>query len=303
LQRFTKYAWALLAYNIFVVLWGALVRATGSGAGCGEHWPLCNGQVVPVFPQAHTAIEFTHRITSGMALVFVIGLFWWARRIFEMGTPARHAAFYSLIFMVNETLIGAALVLLGLVAGSRSPYRVFVLSFHLVNTLLLLGSLALTAWWSEHPGKGGAGKPPLSRGLLAAIGSIILVSALGGAAALGDTLFPAESVARGISDDMSRSAPALVRLRIFHPVIAFAAGGFLVVLAMKLQSRYKDESVSRFGTALQLLVFAQFVVGGVNILLLTPLWTQLSHLFVTDLLWVSLVLFTASVVAARRESR
>src|SRR5690242_17268402 len=112
--RFSTYAWAVLAYNILVVLWGALVRATGSGAGCGEHWPLCNGQVMPVFPQWHTGIEFTHRLTSGLALISVIVLYAWSRRAFGRPGPARSAAFFSLIFMLNETLVGAMLVLLGL---------------------------------------------------------------------------------------------------------------------------------------------------------------------------------------------
>ena len=45
MRRFAKYAWGVLAYNLVVILWGAFVRATGSGAGCGSHWPLCNGEV------------------------------------------------------------------------------------------------------------------------------------------------------------------------------------------------------------------------------------------------------------------
>src|SRR5665213_3823423 len=56
-----RFAWFAVFYNVAVILWGALVRATGSGAGCGNHWPLCNGQVIPVSPGLHTVIEFTHR--------------------------------------------------------------------------------------------------------------------------------------------------------------------------------------------------------------------------------------------------
>jgi heme a synthase len=297
LSRFSRYAYAVLWYNIFVVCWGALVRATGSGAGCGEHWPLCNGAVVPAFPQAHTLIEFTHRITSGFALLSVIALFFWARRLFAMGAPARRASFLALVFMINETLIGALLVLTGLVAGSRSPWRIVVLSVHLVNTLLLLAAIALAAWWSTRTPSGAPA--PLRARLREAAIAMIVVSALGGIAAMGDTLFPAESVASGVRDEFSRSAPLLVRLRVLHPVAAFLAGAFLLWLAAKAQSLYKDALVARYASAIQFLTFGQFLLGAVNIVLLTPLWTQIAHLLLTDLLWVSLVLLSASVLAAR----
>ncbi|MBL8175861.1 MAG: COX15/CtaA family protein [Bryobacterales bacterium] len=297
MSPFSRYAYAVLWYNILVVCWGALVRATGSGAGCGEHWPLCNGSVVPAFPQAHTIIEFTHRITSGFALISVVVLYLRARRAFDKSAPARRAAFYALIFMINETLIGALLVLLGLVAGSRSPWRAAVLAVHLVNTLLLLAAIALAAWWSARTPSGASS--PLSKQLRWATVAIIVISALGGIAALGDTLFPAASLSDGVREEFSRSAPLLVRLRVLHPVAAFLGGAFLLWIASKAQSLYRDPQVLRYAAAIQLLTFAQFVLGAVNIFLLTPLWTQLTHLLLTDLLWVSLVLLSASVMAAR----
>ncbi|MFN7936243.1 MAG: COX15/CtaA family protein [Bryobacteraceae bacterium] len=297
MSRFRRYAYAVLWYNIFVVCWGALVRATGSGAGCGEHWPLCNGTVVPAFPQAHTIIEFTHRVTSGFALLSVVAMYVWARRVFERAATARRASFFALIFMINETLIGALLVLLGLVAGSRSPWRALVLSVHLVNTLLLLAAIALAAWWSTRTPSGAAS--PLRDRLRQAVIVILAVSALGGIAALGDTLFPADSIAGGVRDEFSRSAPMLVRLRVLHPVAAFLGGAFFLWLAAKAQSLYRDAQVQRYASAIQFLTMGQFVLGAVNIFLLTPLWTQLTHLLLTDLLWVSLVLLSSSVLAAR----
>ena len=65
-RHFANFAWGVLAYNILVILWGALVRATGSGAGCGGHWPLCNGDVMPEVSQVATAIEFTHRFIRAL---------------------------------------------------------------------------------------------------------------------------------------------------------------------------------------------------------------------------------------------
>ena len=92
LTGLARFAWGVLAINIVVILWGAFVRASGSGAGCGSHWPLCNGEVVPVAVQVQTVIEFTHRVTSGTAFLLVIGLLVWARRAFPVGHQVRAAA-------------------------------------------------------------------------------------------------------------------------------------------------------------------------------------------------------------------
>ncbi len=141
----TRYAWAVVGYNVLVILWGALVRATGSGAGCGNHWPLCNGQVVPLAPRVDTMIEFTHRCMTGGAAVVVLGLLVWVFRATEKGQAARGVAVVSGLLLLNEAFLGALLVKLGYVTGNQSLGRVVMLSVHLSNTLLLLGGLTLTA--------------------------------------------------------------------------------------------------------------------------------------------------------------
>lgn len=287
-KNITRIGWGVLFYNIFVILWGALVRATGSGAGCGDHWPLCNGQVLPVLPQVHTVIEFTHRITSGLALVFVILLYLGVRRQFTAGHLARRAAFWALVLMLNETLIGAALVLLRLVADSRSPWRGVVLSIHLVNTMLLVAALTLTAWWSMQAMPRWSPSPEIRRWIRIGIGAMLLASAAGGIAALGDTLFPPDTLRQGIEQEFGKGAPLLVRLRVLHPLIAVVTGGFLFWLA----SRYPRAPLAN---AILGLTLAQFLLGGLNIVLLTPVWTQVLHLLLTDLLWVSLVIFFAGL--------
>src|SRR6266540_6286398 len=108
LDRFAKYAWFALAFNLLVIVWGAFVRASGSGAGCGSHWPLCNGEVVPVNPSIERVIEFTHRGMSGVALLLVLGMVIWAFRAYPPGR-VRRGAVASMIFILIEALIGAAL--------------------------------------------------------------------------------------------------------------------------------------------------------------------------------------------------
>src|SRR5580698_1578693 len=144
-RALVQFAWFVVGYNVLVILWGALVRATGSGAGCGNHWPLCNGQVIPLSPRVDTIIEFTHRCMTGGSAFLVLGLLVWAFRGTAKGQAARLLAVVSMALLVNEAFLGALLVKLGYVTGNQSMGRVVVLSVHLSNTLLLLAALTLTA--------------------------------------------------------------------------------------------------------------------------------------------------------------
>src|SRR5690606_19667760 len=153
--RVQSFAWAVLGYTLLVILFGAVVRVTGSGAGCGQHWPTCHGEITHLPRQLETAIELTHRVTSGLSLLLVIGLVVAVRKLHAGGHLARRAAWASLVFLVTEALIGAGLVLFALVADDTSAARVIVMPAHLVNTSLLMGCLTLTAWAS------GQGRPEL----------------------------------------------------------------------------------------------------------------------------------------------
>jgi heme A synthase len=139
-RLFMRYAWGVLAYNLAVILWGAVVRVTGSGAGCGDHWPLCNGAVSPNLKSVHTAIEVTHRMMSGLDVALVALLAVWAFRTFPRGHMARLGARLSAVFLVTEALLGAGLVLLKKVAQNADAWWN---STHLLNTLGLIACLAL----------------------------------------------------------------------------------------------------------------------------------------------------------------
>ncbi len=156
-RSFARFTWAVLAYNLLVILWGAYVRASGSGAGCGNHWPLCNGQVIPQPGRTATVIEFAHRLSSGLVLLLVIVLFVWARRTVPAGHPVRRSVGFVLLFTLGEALLGAGLVLFGLVEDNASVARAVTISLHLANTFLLLASLTLTGLWATRPYSPGPG--------------------------------------------------------------------------------------------------------------------------------------------------
>lgn len=287
-NRFPAFAWSVLAYNLLVILWGALVRATSSGAGCGGHWPLCNGEVLPQALETATRIEFTHRVMSGVALGSVVALFVWARKAYEPGHTARRWAGWALVFMVTEALLGAALVLFGFVAKDQSIGRIVSLSLHLVNTFALLAAMALTAWWSNRAAPSSrVNSPQVTIGLV----SVVLVAVAGAITALGDTLFPAASLAAGIAADFSAEASFLVRLRVIHPALAVVSALYLVFMAFPEFRARRSGSLKNLSAAVLGLVALQLVAGVVNLALRAPLAMQLIHLLIADLLWIALVLF------------
>ena len=280
----------MLAWNVLVVLWGAYVRASGSGAGCGSHWPLCNGEVLPVAPRIETIIEFTHRLMSGVALVGVIALWFWSRRSFAQGSRVRTMAFASFVFLIAEALLGAGLVLFNYVDKDASVGRAFYLSLHLLNTLLLLGALVLTAWFSRDAARAGA--KPLAF-VIAALPIAALVSVAGAIAALGDTLFPAASLAQGFHQDFSGAANFLLRLRVLHPTLAVVASSYFVAVSVVILRSKQQPIAAKLATCALVLTLLQLCAGATNLILLAPAWMQIAHLLLADLLWLSLVLLAA----------
>jgi len=303
--KFAAYAWTVLGYNILVILWGAVVRATGSGAGCGAHWPLCQGRVIPHAEQIATLVEFSHRASSGIDLLLVMGLIGLAFRRYGRGHAVRRYATATGFFTITEGLVGAALVLFGDVGTNVSTGRVVGLSLHLVNTFLLLASLTLTAWAAsrqlslvESPQPPAAGKGSYviySAGLLGAL----VIGITGTIAALADTLFPAKSLAQAVRWDFSGAAAPIVHLRIIHPVVAVLVGGYLLVLADLTLRSPGPAGARKMAQRLIGLVLFQCCLGAVNTLLIAPVSLQVFHLLTADLIWITLVLLSAEAFGGR----
>jgi heme A synthase len=296
-RRLAVLAWTVLWFTVAVILGGSVVRATGSGDGCGETWPRCEGSLFPLGGTTETAIEFTHRAMTVLLGIGLVALALWVRRATRRGDPLRRALLWTGVFFVGEVIIGALLVVFGWVDDDASLGRVVVVPLHLVNTLFLLGSLAVAA----HLAGGGA--PPRIRlgrmadRLILAGGAVLLIVAAAGALnALADTLFPADSFLEGLRDEFGPTAPFLVRLRVVHPLTAIV-GGIALVLLVRHPSFDVQRRAAGPVRAIGVLVFIQFAVGVTNVALATPVELQVLHLLLADVLWVAFVLAAVRVLA------
>lgn len=305
LSKFAKYAWFVVAWNLVVILWGVFLRASKSGDGCGQHWLTCHGEVVPSAPELKTIIEFSHRVTSSIAgLLIVILLVWafarWRGQKGEQQWLTLRTAIGSFIFVVIEGLLGAGLVLTGNTAENLTPERPFWMAGHLINTLILLAFLTLTARYASG---GPAIKWKANRRYVAVVGvgvvAIFIVGISGSIAALSHMIFPPGTLAEGIAQDFSSTSNMLLRLRLLHPITAILTSVFLIFLTGWLAKESgKDAKVVRWSNTLALLVLAQIAFGSLTLFTLAPILMQLGHLFLADAVWISYVLLAANFLSS-----
>jgi heme A synthase len=299
LSGFARYAWFVLAYNIVVILWGVFLRASKSGDGCGQHWLTCHGEVIPSAPELKTVIEFSHRVTSGLAFIVVLAMLVWAFRKFHKGDLIRKTAVVSFIFILTEALVGAGLVLTGNTAEALTASRPFWMAGHLINTFILLTFLTLTAWFAS------GGKPfnfkaqPKTLLVLGlAVFGIFLVGISGSIAALSNMLFPSDSLTEGLAKDFSATSHILLRLRISHPILSILTAAFLVFSAYWFKIKFAGNFwINRWTSWLTLLVAVQVAFGSLTLLTGAPILMQLGHLLLADAMWIVFVLMSASVLA------
>jgi heme A synthase len=303
MNRFAKFSWVVLGWVVLVILWGAVVRATGSGAGCGSHWPSCNGEIIPTPKAIQTVIEFTHRVMSGGALILICTLLVWGLRSYPQGSHQRIGFVGAAVFIIVEALLGAGLVLFNLVKENASALRAVAVAIHLLNTFILLAFVALNAWWAS-------GRKPLTlKGkkyfpILFGIGllGVAFIGMSGAITALGDTLFPSDSIAHTIAQQNDPAAHFLIRLRVYHPIIAIFVAVYSLYLIRFVYAHLNVKLIKRMSLLLGGLLIVQATAGVTNVLLLAPIWMQVLHLFLADLVWISYVLLGASVLATDLEA-
>lgn len=279
-----KTSWKiLLIYTFFVIVWGAFVRASGSGDGCGTHWPSCEGAYLLDNASTAKIIEYTHRATSGIYGIFVLLLSFWT--IFSKKTSSLTKSLSAgvLFFTIAEALIGAKLVLSGLVGSNTSIDRAFVMMIHLSNTLILVACNVGVIFCLDYP------KLRIKDVLtpsLKAWGPIailfFLTGSSGAIAALGDTLYPSANLMEGFAMDFSLDSPLIVQLRSLHPIFAFTLT-FLVLWFTNPQNN--------LGLALISVALIALVLGLINLVLLAPVYMQLIHLTVALSFWTLSILY------------
>jgi len=293
-----RVAWLIVAYNIAVILWGAYVRSSGSGAGCGSRWPLCNGKILPSTMQSQTLIEFIHRATSAFSILIVSFLVVWCWRRTSKGDWPRYSAVCGILLLFNEALLGALLVLLDHVGSlDRSAAHAVFLCLHFGNTLLLLTALSLTARWLSNRGRRFVvvAKPHERVAIGLGLVAVLIIGVTGSLTSLGDTVFPAGSLRHALMQDFSSSSHVLLRLRLLHPIAA--AIGSLYVLWL-LWNLWGKQGPSAWTRILSVILTAQIGLGAMNVLLLAPVWLQMAHLLVAELVWILLVLGSAELLLA-----
>ena len=308
LDRFAKYAWYVLAWNVVVIVWGVFLRASKSGDGCGEHWLTCNGELIPSAPQFKTVIEFSHRMTTVIDGFLMLILLIWAIRIWQKMRDRRsRIILYSVIgavfFVITEAAVGAGLVLTGNTAVAVTDTRPFWAMGHLVNTFVLLVFLVMTVWLAKRERQFGP-RPERKVVVLVAIAfaALLLVGMSGTLAALSNMLFPSASIAEGIAKDFSASSNVVLRLRLSHPIFSVLTGVYLIFLAGWLKSRRPASGDVRWWSgAVSALVVIQIAFGAATLLSLGPIVMQLGHLFLADMVWIAVIFLAANYFAAEPE--
>lgn len=288
---------SLLGWTILVVLWGAYVRATGSGAGCGAHWPLCDGEVIPRAPDTARVIEFTHRVTSGLAGLLSLAVAIAAALTHPQGHGVRKAAWAQLFFMVTESLVGAGLVIFEYVAHDTSEARALWTTAHLVNTFMLVSAMVVLLWRAY------GGRPlrfsdqgSVGWAVALALGLTLLVGVSGSITALGATLFPVTSLRDGLAADFAPTAHLFVRLRLWHIPIAVGTALFTCAAAAFLAIERPSKWTHRFAWWVVISFLVQLGLGTVNLVLHAPVALQILHLLVADAAWISLVFLCAAAL-------
>ncbi len=288
---FGKLARFNLLYCLFVIAWGAWVRLSDSGDGCGQHWPLCEGEVIPRFASLEKWTEFFHRATSGLFGITVLWQASLAWRAFGHKHIVCVSSLCALVLTFIEALIGAWLVKKGLVAEGRDPLRIVVMPLHLANTFLLLSALTVADFWrdGEFQGIKRANKWFKSYSILGVI-LLLGVMVLGAMAALAHDWFPFPNLYRALEADFGLGGHQhhwLLRLRIFHPFLAILAVAFIFTMTC----HWRRVGLIHAGESWAFLVLlsGQLLMGALNWVFMAPAWSALIHLVLADFIWIGFI--------------
>ena len=235
---------------------------------------------------------------TGLLGIALVAVFVLVRRDFSKEHRLRRAVWAAGILLIIESLLGASLVIFGWVEFDASIARLIVVPIHLINTFLLVGAMALVAFFAS----GGRGfridtSKRRDRLVLAGLGIVLIIGATGALNALADTLIQSDALRQAAPGEFLVTEPILTQVRAIHPFVAII-GGLTLYMLVRYLATGAESTVKWLGLGIQAVVWVQFFVGLLNIALEVPLETQLIHLFVADVLWIALVLLGAHLIGA-----
>ncbi len=302
-RTFQKLSLCMIAYTLIVILWGAYVKISHSGDGCGKSWPLCHDNWVPAGRHMSTWIEFSHRVSSGLYGILVLLMIVLAFKTYPTHHPLRKAMVFTGFFTLSEALLGAVLVLAGLVGSNDSVFRAYVMALHLVNSLLLVASFVLVYDWALYKVHESRAKfSPLAPKIVIMICLFLIIASSGGIASLSTTLFPSESLFSGLVEDFSKDSHFLVRIRISHPLAATLLGGLLIYMSFYLGAKTSNPVLQKRLQALTYLLIFGVALGYVTLFALSPIFLKFAHLIWAYGIWIVLILcLSGKPEGARRE--
>ena len=270
-----------LTTSILSILAGAIVRATGSGDGCGASWPTCNGRVIPSLETSSEIIEFSHRSISGVLLIVTLLLFVKSK---DPDTPLLHKKIinYLTFFVLLEAAIGAVIVIYEWVGLNSSLPRIIAVPLHLVNTFALLGFYTLIFYLLRES------ENKLSnffdKRIKIAFVLFFLTGATGSITALADVLFPSASFVEGFIEDFDSTSEVLTRLRILHPFVSTILSIFLFSESNRFKKEFAIDA-----SIIKVLVIVGVILGVLNVVSNIILPLSILHLLLADLLWITYV--------------
>ncbi|MCB0370135.1 MAG: COX15/CtaA family protein [Bdellovibrionales bacterium] len=306
-EKLSQIALGLIFYTILVILWGAWVRISHSGDGCGDTWPLCQGQIIPQAAMKKTWVEYSHRFTSGLYGIIVVILYFWIKKRKDIRSSIPKWSFWVLIFMITEALLGAKLVIFRLVNLNDSVWRLIVMSLHQLNSFLLV-AFSVRLYCASKEDSFLALFDNESReikkvsevlSIKKLFGSpvplfLILILAMTGAwAALSTTLFPSVSLFKGLMEDFANDSHYLLKIRITHPVLGILFGSLMALLFYKKSLDYEESQsrgpliklLQRLSLITSLAITSGVVIGILTLVTLSPLPLKMIHLAIAHILW------------------
>jgi protoheme IX farnesyltransferase len=278
-----RLAWTGAALTFGLIVLGGVVRITGSGMGCGDHWPRCNGEWFPPL-DLPTLIEIGHRWAAALVSIVVIAMTVVAWLRHRVDALLRTPATLALLLLIVQVLLGAVTVWLLLPS--------WVVISHFANAMVLLAAILVTALRS---GQGSVPLPPYERHrdhrlVIGTAGLGLGVILFGGQVAN----FNAGLLCLGFplcNGSLLPPPTPLASLHWTHRVLAFVFLGLILALAARLYRRQDRSSLRlrRWATIVLVVTLAQIALGAVMVGRLLPPGFRAAHLMMGTALWATLV--------------